>query len=335
MYKAPIHFVIPDHVYCAGFGLPQPHADSRKQWQSVLPPSFDPSAGSNPLATLLKQYGKISYSISAVVYGVRGSGNDNGSIVALGQGVRQIRLKPRPMQINLLKSQPFTPPQTANTVCPLKTKLLRRRFGAVCLEPVIPEQGLTCVGRVTRNQSNEFKQQLQVILHPKGPEAIPDTLLLTRVKGELRVNTSYSAIPMVEQAVELGLKQEHEKKSFVVRVTEANLRELPAESTSEANSHQRLISISWELTCCDDIAPSFITLLISRLHELRLRLYFAERSTGVEFLSIPLTIPINLSLQPSEHPAYENWITALPAYKDLDSLGSEAFQNPPTYGLVG
>ena len=271
----PFRFVIPEHVSCAEFGLPQLFGDDLKRLQSVLPPSFDPSTDASPLAKLRKQFGRVIYSVSAVV-----DGSINGKQTMIRQGERQIQFKPRP-------SLDFGPFISTPTAYPLKTKWLRRRLGTISLEPITTGQGLHCVGTLTGSQSN-FSHEIFLMVNPEDGPA----MVLVGIEGRLVMKISYSAVPILSSG-QYEMEQEQERKVFSLKVAHSAYNPISPEQ-----SYEQFISIAWELKTPEDIAPSFNTLLISRSHELQFRLRFKSHS-GQNFLPISLRVPTTLSVRPS------------------------------------
>lgn len=326
----PFRFVIPDNVSNIGFRSPGEDGKSLQSWQMTLAPSFNSSTSKQHIATLKKPFGHIIYSISTTVCGRDGENNDGRTLVTLGQDIRQIFIKPRPSQIDLLDCRVFMPSKNITIPQTLRTGLLRRSSGSVSLKPVAPKQGLTCVGQVTSDHINEFRHELEVLLFDNLSPS-KHSLVIKRVRGKLRMHTAYSLTPRIRIPDQLEQGTEREEKTFTLEIVRVSLHRVDGPEADNANPHQSRVKIDWKLRCSDDIAPSFSTLLISRWHELHFKFCFVNEYTGTGFHEISLRIPVKLCLQPSEYSTNCNPMTTLPSYTTLVSWGNEAHNRVPPY----
>jgi tRNA (Thr-GGU) A37 N-methylase len=330
-----------------GFARSWSQREALKEWHALLPPSFSPNSRSLGIATLWKQNepGRIQYTISASSY----QALDYTNVTCIGSGKREVHLRSRPWQIDLLDNTPFvdTKPSRHRSMF---EDLFRRTLGALSLESPGPSRGHHFTGHLNNEGTIIFVGTLPITVRSTHQDPNIQAPRLLSVAGEIHELTTYRSEAISVANPLDGHRVCHKSKMTIARtqaghwenglaLTAETDAEEQAETTSErvdVDTSTQKISIDWRWCATACFTPSFSTALISHWFEVHLEVQYLRPNSNAT-LTLRGVFPTKLSVEPSSFSVHDNPPQGIPDYKSIILASDQGWSNsivtedPPSY----
>jgi hypothetical protein len=349
LYRVPFEFRIPEFM-STGFARSWSQQEALWNWHAILPPSVN--------APVAPQFwscgashdgpGKIQYTVSVAVY----RATQDLRLHCIGFGKREIRLRSRPWQTNLLDISPFV---EAELSCQkvFTSGLLRRPLGILVCRPVTPPKGHHALGRLNGDRKISFAATFIMSTRFTSHNAKTQPPRLKSMYGEMRETTSYR--PEVTTVNPLhGHRVHHKSEIEIIQkgaehwVTD-DVSVLHASGYEDQNDSQGGIehpvaalqktAVTWTWSTHERFAPSFSTALMSRWYDVQIWVTYVDQASRTE-QSLRCSFPTKLSVEPSHHSVNDNPLSSVPAYSAYASTRGrdEGWLEPseplPSYGVI-
>lgn len=331
LYTVPFQFVVPELVP-VGLAQTWSQTEALKEWHALLPPSFSPGVHSRGGIFNLRpdESGKVQYAISVSIFGTLGQQNS----YCIGSSRREIRLRPRPWQINLLDNAPFLQTKPSRRQI-FPGNFFRRSLETMSLETARPDLGHHSIGHLVQDQIS-FGGTLSAKCRLKRDDTNMQVPRLLSVTGKVHEFTTYRAEAMSEARPLEGHRVCRKAELTVARTHVTHWEPEPAPETLTVNEDQpgttfgndiaadltQGVTIDWKWSTGADFTPSFSTALISHWFEICLEMKY-ENPGPAGGSSLRCNFPIKLSVEPSLLSIDDGPLEQIPRYLALTPIAGE------------
>lgn len=318
-----------------GFARSWSQREALKEWHALLPPSFDSRLQSRGIVALWKQDepGGIQYTVSASLYQALSRKN----ATCIGSSEREVRLRPRPWQVELLDNTPFVDTERYRYKS-LFRGLFRSPLDILSLESPSCFRGRHFTGQLSSEGTMIFVGILPIVAYSKHQEHTGQAPRLLSVAGEVHEFTTYRSEAMSVANPLDGHRVCHKSELSVVQTHASHWQNGFALAAGTSDEHQAVstvnhmaidtsvqkISIDWSWRADASFAPSFSTALISHWFEIHLEIRYARPDSNAP-QTLRCVCPTKLSLEPSPLSVFDNPPQNVPSYESLVTTSDQGW----------